>query len=124
MSSYWGLLARRTNRRRVIGTTGGAVLAASLLAACGSGSKSSPQASGGPKDASGLLTAPVDTTSQAKKGGILKRSGTGEGSLDPNLSVATVSGYLESTQARLVTWKVGHMAPSQEDELAPDAAES
>src|SRR5688572_29531728 len=102
MTTYWSRFSRSTlTRRRALAATGSAGVAAALLAACG-GSDSKPSA---PKDASGLLTAPVDTTSQAKRGGVIKRNGNTDGTLDPYQSVGGVSPFLEIIYTRLVTWK-------------------
>src|SRR5258708_7954195 len=91
MPNYWSALARRGTPRRAIGTGSAMALGASLLAACGSGKGQTTGGAPGPKDTSGLLSGPVDTTGQARRGGILKRNGTGDGSLDPNLSVGGIS---------------------------------
>ena len=99
---------------------GASASAIALLAACGGGD-SGPSA---PKDPSGLLTQPVDTTNRARRGGVLKRNGTGEGSLDPNLSVSGVSAYHELGNARLVTLKMGHFEPQKVDIIEGDVAES
>src|SRR5439155_12460023 len=114
-----------TSRRRALAFTGGAVTSAALLAACGGGGKSGkPEASSKVKDASGLLSQPVDTTKQAKRGGVMKRNGTGEGSLDPNLSVSGVSSFHELANLRLVEVKMGHFGPPSDNEIIPDVAES
>jgi peptide/nickel transport system substrate-binding protein len=111
---------KRVSRRRALTASAGAAAGAAFLAACGGGD----DGPAGPKDASGLLTQPADTTAKAKKGGILKRHGTGEGSLDPNLSVSGVSSYHEVGNARLFTLKVGHFSPPTEDIIEGDVAES
>jgi len=69
MSSYWETFARRRiMRRRLTAGAAGGSLAAALLAACGG-----DEDSGGEKGASsGFAHEPVDTTSQAKPGGVLK----------------------------------------------------
>jgi peptide/nickel transport system substrate-binding protein len=102
--------------------TGSAAAAATILIACGGGSNN--EGPSGPQDASGLLSKPIDTTKQAKRGGILKNYTNGDGNLDPNVSVAGISQFLELIYTRLVTLKPGHFSPSQEDEIAPDMAES
>ena len=71
MNSYWSrALGYPASRRKVLAATGAATLSASLLVACGSKSKSS--SSGAAKGESGLVTKPVDTFAQAKRGGTLK----------------------------------------------------
>ncbi|HEU0073758.1 MAG TPA: ABC transporter substrate-binding protein [Dehalococcoidia bacterium] len=107
MDSYWNkVLMRRISRRRAMVAGGGFTAAAAFLAACGgdddeqsggtSGSSSSgggatggstPAASGGGSSgsaSSGLLTEPINETSSAKKGGVLKSRNSFEPStLDP-----------------------------------------
>jgi ABC-type transport system substrate-binding protein len=127
MSSYWArILANRSNRRRLLAATASTALGASFLAACGGGGDDAKAGSSdpSPKDASGLLSSPVDTTARAKRGGVLKRNATGDGNLDPNQSVATVSTIHEVANTRLLTLKMGHMAPAHDNEIAPDVAES
>ena len=75
-SSYWKrVLTQRVGRRRALAMTGGTAMGAALLAACG-GSDGGGQSSGG--DKSGLVTTPVDTSGQAKAGGVLKDFFTGD----------------------------------------------
>src|SRR6266498_2035439 len=70
--SYWvGLTSGRMSRRRVLAASGGLTAAAALLAACGGGKSSSSSGAAG-ADKSGLISQPVDTTKQAKRGGTLK----------------------------------------------------
>src|SRR6266508_2058480 len=119
--NYWSLaLARSPGRRRILVASGLAAGGAASFVACGGGT---PKPST-PKDASGLLTNPQDTTGSAKRGGILKRNGTGEGSLDPNLSVSGVSAYHELGNARLFTLEPGHFKVPTGDKVMPDLAES
>src|SRR4051794_20988925 len=71
MASYWTqITSGRVGRRRFIGAVGGASAAAAFLAACGGSSSSS----GGEKKSTGntAVTKPVDTSSSAKIGGVLK----------------------------------------------------
>ena len=118
MPGYWTrLLDRRVERRRVLAGASSAGVAA-LLAACAGGGKSSP-APQTPKDTSGLLSNPTDSTNRAKRGGVLQRNGTGDGSLDPNLSIGGISTLHEIANTRLVTLKLGHLAPAQDSEIAP-----
>jgi hypothetical protein len=66
-ASYWTKASwARVTRRRALALTGMTGAAAAFLAACG-GSDGD-----GGSDKSGLLTAPVDTTKQAKRGGTSK----------------------------------------------------
>jgi peptide/nickel transport system substrate-binding protein len=66
--NYWNsVLSNRLSRRRAITATGTTAAAAAFLAACG-GSDSGGSSSEN-KDASGLLTQPVNTMAKAVKGG-------------------------------------------------------
>src|SRR5687768_9245939 len=126
MSTYWSkAAAQRVTRRRGILAAGGFGLGAAFLAACGGDDGGNGKnGSTGARDASGLLTEPVDTTKQAKRGGVLKRNGNTDGTMDPNQSVGGVSPFLEMVYSRLVTWKPGVGRPAAEDQLVGDAAES
>src|SRR5688572_21538276 len=80
--SYWAnTLTQRLRRRRFIATAGSTSAAALLLAACGGGGDE------GTKSASGLLADPVDTSSQAKPGGIWESSVSADvTTMDPHAS--------------------------------------
>jgi peptide/nickel transport system substrate-binding protein len=81
--SYWRAVStQRITRRRALAATAGAAVGAGLLAACGGGSTKS--GSGGNK--SGLVTQPVDTFKQAKRGGTLRDANTQE---PPSLDFGT-----------------------------------
>src|SRR5262245_13534487 len=70
--SYWQRFTQHTiSRRRALAATGSAAAAAAFLAACGGGSDSSSSGGGGDKKDDKLYK-PVDTTSQAKAGGVVK----------------------------------------------------
>src|SRR5690348_6116378 len=63
--SYWtGVVERRLTRRIALALTA----AGALMAACGSGKSADSSKSGG----GSLVSQAVDTTSQAKRGGVLK----------------------------------------------------
>src|SRR5690349_20748273 len=71
---YWGrVTSSRLSRRRALIGTGAGALGAAFLVACGSdsagGSKSQDT---GTRDKSGLVYEPVDSTAQAKPGGVIK----------------------------------------------------
>ena len=71
INNYWqSVLTRRLTRRRAMAATGGMTASAAFLAACG-GSSEEDTSSG---DRSGLITQAVDTSRQAKMGGVLKHS--------------------------------------------------
>ena len=74
-NSGWGpRLQQRLTRRRALAATGAGAVGAAFLAACGG----SGGAGGGKVDvkANGLLTAPVDTSKQAVRGGTIKDART------------------------------------------------
>jgi ABC-type transport system substrate-binding protein len=66
---YWhNFRNQRLSRRRAIAVTGAGLASAALLAACGGGE----DGTSGDKDKGGAITKPVDTTSSAKAGGVIK----------------------------------------------------
>jgi ABC-type transport system substrate-binding protein len=80
---YWsGILQQRLSRRRGLAIAGGAAIGTGLLTACGDGKKDNGEASG-------LLTRPVDTTKQAKRGRVLKDRAFAD---TPSLSVTGSGG--------------------------------
>src|SRR5438034_9272942 len=89
LRSYWSEIAsRRIRRRTALATAGGAAAGALLLAACGSsGSKKSSSAG----EVTGILAQPVDTTAQAKRGGVMKDRGSSD---PPTLDTFAASGPL------------------------------
>jgi peptide/nickel transport system substrate-binding protein len=118
--NYWStVLNQRVRRRRALAATGATATGALLLAACG-GKDSDTEG-----DASGLVTPPVDTTKQAKRGGILKDRNFTDA---PSLSTATgagnfsnpISGKVYNTLFRA---KTGYLKP-QENELEGSLVES
>ena len=68
--NYWtSVTQQRLNRRRAIAITGGAAVGAALLAACGGSSSTSDEKKA---ENASLIVKPSDTTSKAKKGGVMK----------------------------------------------------
>src|SRR5690242_10140083 len=121
---YWSsFLNNRIGRRRAMAATGAGALGAAFLAACG-GSDSGSGGSSGAKDSNKIVQTPVDTSKQAKKGGVLKDRNFGD---PPSLDViqATVSwntfGF--GVYSSLVQPAPGYKVPAGED-LLPDIAES
>ena len=118
--SYWSkILNQRVGRRRALAATGATAAGASLLAACGGGSEDG----GGASDKSGLVTQPVDTFKQAKRGGTIKDRSSGDSptlDLGRPLAGGVPTGRVYSV---LVRDKPGYLKPPL-GELAPDIAES
>jgi peptide/nickel transport system substrate-binding protein len=120
-NGYWSsVLDKRIGRRRALVATGATALGAAFLAACG-GSSDSGGESG---QSSKIVQTPIDTSKQAKKGGVLKDRNFGD---PPSLDViqATVSwnpfGF--SVYNSLVAPEPGYLKPAGES-LLPDIAES
>src|SRR6266545_7501907 len=116
--SYWQTsLNSRLSRRRALAATATAASGAALLAACGSdGNEKS--------DKSTLLTKPLETISQAKRGGVIKdRIHADVASLDVALGISALNASTSHTTSTLVMFKPGLLKPSP-NELAPDMIES
>ena len=122
LENYWAkVLSGRLSRRRAVLTSAGASLAGTILAACGGDSDSR---GGGSRDASGLLVKPVDTTKQAKRGGVLRHSRpTDFDTMFPFQSGMTNVSFFEMVYSRLFTLKPGQLKTS-DNEVVPDLAES
>src|SRR6476646_2769430 len=122
LGSYWSEIAnRRIRRRTALGTAGGMAAGAMLLAACGSGGGKQSSSAGG---VSGILTQPVDTTQQAKRGGVMKDRGSSD---PPTLDTFAASGPLNPIASHgyneLMQFKPGYMKP-RTNEFDPGIAES
>src|SRR3954469_7304896 len=122
---YWSsFLNNRIGRRRAMAATGAGALGAAFLAACGGSDSGGGGSGGGLKESNSLVLTPVDTSKQAKKGGVLKDRNFGD---PPSLDViqATVSwnpfGF--GVYSSLVQPAPGYLKPPGE-ELLPDIAES
>jgi peptide/nickel transport system substrate-binding protein len=120
--NYWsGLLERRVGRRRALVASGAMGTAAAILAACGSG-KSGGSGTGESKNS--LVTDPVDTTKQAKRGGIIKDRDFGDPpSLDTIQATVSWNPFGPSVYSWLVQFEPGYLKPT-ENNLIPDIAES
>src|SRR5438309_1220080 len=123
MKSYWSrALSREVSRRRMLATSGATATAAALLAACGGGSSS-----GGSKSSSaanGLVTQPVDTFAQAKRGGTLKYYITSEPrNLDTSNPQADLNNVAPEVYSALFVEKVEKLKLSTY-ELTGDLAQS
>src|SRR5690242_5940917 len=105
-TTYWhSTLAGRLSRRRALAGSAGALSAAILLSACGRDSSSSSN-----ENKSGLLTTPVDSAAQARRGGTYKFYVTSDGlSFEPFLSLAGSSNHPTMVYSRLVNFKPGRL---------------
>src|SRR5438874_1753078 len=119
--SYWTRFFSRAQSRRRMLAESSAVTAAALLAACGGG-KSSSNANGSSQ--TGLATQAVDTTSKAKRGGVMKDRQFAD---PPTLDILTLNnpwyspGY--AVYNSLVQSKPGFLKAGEYD-YDPDLAES
>src|SRR5438105_15614732 len=96
---YWTLFDRSLSRRRALAATGAAA-AAGLLAACGGGSQGSRQKEA-VKGAS-LLTERVDTSNQAKRGGIYSTTLASDiATFDPHLLTQIFQTPVQMVYSRL-----------------------
>lgn len=112
----------RLTRRRALNVGGSAALGAAFIAACGGGSDSS--SSGEKPKASSLVAEVVDTSKDAKRGGVLKLSASGEPqNWDPHGLTSSTAALTEMMYSRLVQIKPGHLKPA-DGSVEPDAAES
>ena len=121
-NNYWSnILSRRLNRRRALAGTVAAGGAAAFLAACGGGSGTTEDT--GPKDSSGLLSKPQDTTNKAVKGGIWLSSRTDDPvTLDVTLNNSSLS-WLDMLHVYQHLTKAG-IRSNQPDAFEGDAAAS
>ena len=115
--NYWtNTLTQRLSRRRTLAAAGGLTAGAALLAACGGDS-----GSGG--GTTSLLSQPVDTSKQAKRGGVMAFWRDREvDTSDPHATTRNAPGSI-STYSRLFRRKPGYMAPQPVDFIG-DLAES
>lgn len=119
-SSYWSRVLRaRNSRRRLLAATAATAAGAALLAACGS------EGTGDATDKSGLLSRPVDTSKQAKRGGTNKWFFTSENAtLDIHVAGAPLNTPRVMVYSDLFMERPGYLQPRSFTEFDPDLAES
>jgi dipeptide transport system substrate-binding protein len=123
--SYWQkTLQARLSRRRTLGAAGAGALGSALLAACGGGNDKGD--SGQPKDTSGLLYMPVDTTKQAVRGGIMQYAYAVEPTNYDPLSTSSqfIFNHAAHAYQRFVSLKSGTVNEPSTGDPEPDAAAS
>ncbi|HLF77406.1 MAG TPA: ABC transporter substrate-binding protein, partial [Dehalococcoidia bacterium] len=122
---YWSAtLSRRASRRRLLAASGAGTLGAVLLAACGGGDDEA--GSGGPKDTSGLLHKPVDTTKQAVQGGTFQSFyNRSPNTLDPLQGSGDQSFFFTNhSYQRLIMFKPGTAESPPDGTVEGDAMSS
>jgi peptide/nickel transport system substrate-binding protein len=121
-TGYWPrAAAHRLTRRRGIVLGGGVALGAAFLAACGG---SDNESAGEKSKTSSLIAKVEDTTKEAKRGGVLKLSASGEPqNWDPHGLTSNTAALTEMMYSRLVQIKPGYLKPA-DGSVEPDAAES
>jgi ABC-type transport system substrate-binding protein len=121
-NTYWSsVLDSRISRRRALAVTGSTAAAAAFLVACGGSDN------GGSKDGdkSGLLATPVDTSKQAKRGGINKWYFTSENAtLDIHVAGAPLNVPRTMVYSDLFMQRPGYLADRTYADYDPDLAES
>ena len=120
--TYWAsVLKHRISRRRALAATGATSAAAVLLAACGG----NDEGGGGSADKSGMITAPTDTTKQAKRGGVLKWFHGGEpANLDVQVDQAPKNLLKNMVYGHFVNEKAGLLGPPAYETVVPEMMES
>jgi peptide/nickel transport system substrate-binding protein len=116
---YWTkTLNRRLARRRALAAAAGTTVAAGLLAACGGGSSEKSA------DQPGIVAQPVETTKQAKRGGVIKDRTFGDPpTLDITSPATTHNSVGPHVYSALFQYKPGILKPTDR-EIAGDAIES
>src|SRR5262249_42452095 len=105
--------------------TGAGALGAAFLAACGGSSNKGGSGGSSKAPVSSLLTVPVDTTKDAKRGGTLKRNVSADvPNLDPMQNPAAAVPFTETVMGRLLGFKPGNLTNAQEDGVDGDVAQS
>jgi peptide/nickel transport system substrate-binding protein len=117
--SYWQrIVETRLSRRRAMATTGAAAAGAAFLAACGGGDK-------GSGDKSGLVTSPVDTSKQAKRGGTNKWYLNAEpAGFDLHVGGNPKNNPKNLVYSNLVSAKPGYLKEQDFSDYVPDIAQS
>jgi ABC-type transport system substrate-binding protein len=104
--SYWSSIAQsRATRRRVLAGAATTAIGGALLAACGGGDDDK-------KPVSGLLTEPIDTTKQLKRGGVrLDAVGTDVQTFDDFFISAPVPYHFDKVHSFIIGRKASYLKP-------------
>ncbi|MGE3993627.1 ABC transporter substrate-binding protein, partial [Pseudorhodoplanes sp.] len=120
LNSYWERVSKqRVTRRRALAASSGGMLGLTLLAGCGGDGSAGVEG-----DASGLVVNKVDTSKQAKRGGIMKRSTDRDAAhLDVHQAVAPLCLHKDHVYSRLMRKQPGYLKEAEYDFIG-DLAES
>ena len=122
--NYWASVTQqRVSRRRAIAITGGTAVGAALLAACGGSNEASDSKKA---ENASLIVKPSDTTSKAKKGGVMKWFSPAEPAhFDISQGLSPLNTPNNLANSLLVNEKPGLNGKAPEySEVVPDLAES
>jgi len=124
--NYWSrVLAGKTSRRQALALTGGTALGAAFLAACGGGGSSSDSGGKSSGASTSLIYKTENSTSQAKKGGILKDRANGDApSFSVQEPIAPLNFPAKDVYSTMVRIKAAQLQAPQTLEMSPDFAES
>jgi ABC-type transport system substrate-binding protein len=120
-TGYWSsVLSTRTTRRRALAGSGGAIAASVLLAACGGGDN------GGKKQSSsGLLSEPVDTSKQQRRGGMRQDAvSTDVQTFDDFFISAPVPYHFDKVHSFIMGRKPAYLKPYTQEVDGSEIAES
>ena len=140
-TDYWAALKqKRLTRRRALGVTAATMAGAALTQACGGSSNNNSAASGGTggssgggstsgnsgsAKSSGLVTNAVDTSAQAKRGGVwLDMASSDIQTFDPHFMSLPSAQPTTWAYSRLFRQTVGNLKPALSGSVSPDAVES
>src|SRR5437763_4271059 len=113
------MISARPTRRRALVATAGAAASAALLAACGGGKSSSSGVTG---NKSSLLSQPVESSAQAKRGGVSKWLFTSENAtLDIHVAGAPLNTPRCMAYSDLIMSKPGVLGQPSYSDYVPDA---
>jgi ABC-type transport system substrate-binding protein len=116
-------------RRRALAATGASAAAAAFLAACGGGDDDDGGGGGGGSGSTGssnsIVTRTTDSTSEAKRGGIMKdRTQADISSMDAQQPISPLNASAKHVYSTLVRVKAPKLDAASTVDLVPDLAQS